>query len=69
MPYFRMIETDTDYSGDFHGSDGPIIVRRFKPDEWNPPSRAFYDAALANGFRGMSRPQRSRYYRHRSDTA
>ena len=50
MPYFRMIETDTDYSGDFHGSDGPIIVRRFKSDEWNPPSRAFYDAALANGF-------------------
>ena len=50
MPYFRMIETDTDCSGDFHGSDGPIIVRRFKPDEWNPPSRAFYDAALANGF-------------------
>ena len=50
MPYFRMIETDTDFSGDFHGSDGPIIVRRFKPDEWNPPSRAFYDAALANGF-------------------
>ena len=50
MPYFRMIETDTDFSGDFHGSDGPIIVRRFKSDQWNPPSRAFYDAALANGF-------------------
>ena len=26
MPYFRMIETDTDFSGDFHGSDGPISV-------------------------------------------
>ena len=50
MPYFRMIETDTDFAGDFHGSDGPIIVRRFKPDEWNPDQRAFYEAALAFGF-------------------
>ena len=24
LPYFRRIETDTDFSGDFHGSDGPI---------------------------------------------
>ena len=50
MPYFRMVETDTDYAGDFHGSEGPIVVRRFKPDEWNPDQRAFYEAARANGF-------------------
>ena len=50
MPYFRMIETDTDFGGDFHGSDGPIIVRRWKPDEWLPGQRAFYRAALASGF-------------------
>ena len=50
MPFFRMVETDTDFSGDFHGSDGPIIVRRFKPEEWNPDQKAFYKAALANGF-------------------
>lgn len=50
MPYFRMIETDTDFSGDFHGSDGPIIVRRWKPEEWNPDQRAFYESAKANGF-------------------
>ena len=50
MPYFRMIETDTDFSGDFHGSDGPIIVRRWKPEDWNPAQQAFYEAARANGF-------------------
>ena len=50
MPYFRMIETDTDFSGDFHGSEGPIIVRRFKPDQWNPDQQAFYESALARGF-------------------
>ena len=50
MPYFRMIETDTDFGGDFHGSDGPIIVRRWKQEEWNPAQHAFYGAARANGF-------------------
>ena len=50
LPYFRRIETDTDFSGDFHGSDGPIPVRRFKDDELNPDQRAFYDAARARGF-------------------
>ena len=50
MPYFRMIETDTDFAGDFHGSDGPIIVRRWKPDEWLAPQHAFYKAARASGF-------------------
>ena len=50
LPYFRKVETDTDFSGDFHGSDGPIIVRRFKPDEWNEDQSAFYKAALAYGF-------------------
>ena len=45
LPYFRMVETDTDFSGDFHGLGGPIIVRRFKSKQWNPDQRAFYDAA------------------------
>ena len=27
MPYFRKLETDTDFSDDFHGTDGPIIAR------------------------------------------
>ena len=40
LQYFRRIESDTDFGGgDFHNSDGPIIVRRFKPEEWRPVSR------------------------------
>jgi choline dehydrogenase len=50
MPYFRMVETDTDFAGDFHGSEGPIIVRRFQPDQWNEDQRAFYESALDRGF-------------------
>ncbi len=46
LPYFRMVETDIDFGGDdFHGSEGPIIVRRFKPKQLNPDQIAFYEAA------------------------
>ena len=50
LPYFRKLETDTDIHDDFHGTDGPIIARRFKPEEWQPAQSAFRAACLANGF-------------------
>lgn len=28
LPFFRKLESDEDYSGDFHGNDGPVPVRR-----------------------------------------
>ncbi len=49
--YFRKIETDTDFGdSDFHSANGPIIVRRFKRDEWLPDQQAFYNACRAAGF-------------------
>jgi len=39
LPYFNKLETDLDFGGDFHGSDGPVPVRR-------------YVAALRSGLRG-----------------
>ena len=50
LPYFRKLETDTDFRGDFHGSDGPIPVRRYKREDMLPHSQAFYAACLAEGF-------------------
>ena len=50
LPYFRMLETDLDFKGDFHGSDGPIPVRRYKREDWLPCSEAFYDACVGAGF-------------------
>lgn len=51
LPFFRKLETDRDFGGDdFHGSNGPIIARRFKPDQWLPDQRAFYNACRAMGF-------------------
>ncbi|MBM3925119.1 MAG: mycofactocin system GMC family oxidoreductase MftG [SAR202 cluster bacterium] len=50
LPYFRKLETDLDFGGDFHGKEGPIPVRRFKPEEWRPSLRAFYQACRSAGF-------------------
>ena len=49
LPYFRTLETDTDFSDDFHGTTGPIIVRRFKSEEMHPVQVAFRAAALESG--------------------
>ena len=50
LPYFRKLETDRDFPGDFHGTDGPIPVRRLKRAEMLPHAQAFYAACLAAGF-------------------
>ena len=51
LPYFRMIETDLDFPGDdFHGSDGPIPVRRYTEDELMASPKAFLDACQAAGY-------------------
>jgi choline dehydrogenase len=50
MPYFRKLESDTDFHDDFHGTDGPIIARRFKREEWLPAQHAFYAAAKDAGY-------------------
>ena len=51
LQYLRTIESDTEFGGgDFHNSDGPIVVRRFQPEEILPDQQAFFDAARAAGF-------------------
>ncbi len=50
LPYFRKIETDLDIHDDFHGSDGPIPVRRYAREVWPPFLDAFYKACLSLGF-------------------
>lgn len=50
LPYFRKLETDQDISGDFHGSSGPIPVRRHPPETWNQVQSAFFAAATTLGF-------------------
>ncbi len=49
LPYFRKSETDLDIQGDFHGSDGPIPVRRHRRGHWVPFQAAFHQACLDAG--------------------
>ena len=51
LPYFRKMENDHDFRGDFHGTEGPIPVKRSTKDQWLPHSAAFHEACLAEGFR------------------
>ena len=50
LPYFRKMETDQDFDDDFHGSGGPIPVRRHKRETWLPFQEAFYQSCLEAGF-------------------
>ena len=50
LPYFRKVETDTDFSDDFHGVDGPIIVRRYRSEEILADQTAWYEACREYGF-------------------
>ena len=52
LPYFRKSENDLTFgSDDFHGSGGPIPVRRFERDELLPAPKAFMEACMAEGFK------------------
>ncbi len=50
IPYFNKVETDPDFPGDFHGSDGPIVMHRFKRETWLPAQTAFYEACIGAGY-------------------
>ena len=36
LPHFRALETDTDATGEAHGHDGPIPIRRVPRGDWPP---------------------------------
>lgn len=50
LPFFRKLESDQDFSDDWHGNDGPIPVRRNQRDSLTPDQIAFLDACLAAGY-------------------
>ena len=50
LPYFRKLETDSDFRDDYHGTEGPIIAHRFKREVWRPGQEEFYNACRSAGF-------------------
>src|SRR5262245_54035802 len=47
LPFYRKLETELDFTGELHGRDGPVPIRRTKPEDWAPLSKAVY--AFAQG--------------------
>ena len=50
LPYFRKSEHDLDIRDDFHGTDGPMPVRRRQSGPWSDIQKAFHAACLQEGF-------------------
>ena len=50
LPYFRKLERDLDIRDDFHGSDGPMPVRRRQSGPLPDIQKAFHAACLQAGF-------------------
>ena len=50
LPYFRKMERDLDFQDDFHGTHGPVPVRRPGRDSWLPFQEAFYRSCVDAGF-------------------
>ena len=50
LPFFRKSETDLDIRDDYHGTDGPMPVRRRQTGDWPDIQKAFHEACLEEGF-------------------
>ena len=50
LPFFRKYERDLDIRDDFHGTDGPMPVRRRQTGEWPDIQKAFHSACLDAGY-------------------
>jgi choline dehydrogenase len=49
LPAFRRLETDLDVRNRWHGGDGPVPIRRHRPEELVPWQAAFLEACAAAG--------------------
>ncbi|MDA1127905.1 MAG: mycofactocin system GMC family oxidoreductase MftG [Chloroflexi bacterium] len=50
LPFFRKSENDLDIRDDFHGTEGPMPVRRRQTGPWPDIQKAFQEACLKAGF-------------------
>ena len=53
LPYYKKMETDTDFNGPLHGKDGPIKLRRLFEDQWPGFTTASIDAVAADGWNNL----------------
>lgn len=50
---FRRLESDQDFGDQWHGTDGPIPIRRYRSEELTSAQAAFLSGAIASGHRYM----------------
>lgn len=50
LPFFRKLETDTDFNGPLHGQDGPIRLQRYPREVWPKFTAAVIEAIEAEGW-------------------
>jgi len=46
LPYFRKLESDSDFSGDLHGRSGPVPIRRTPPEHFSGKTAAGVEALV-----------------------
>lgn len=51
LPAFKRLERDLDFDDSFHGTSGPVPIRRHPPEELVPWQAAFVEACRELGFR------------------
>ncbi len=49
LPYFRKLERDLDFGGEYHGKDGPITIKRYPVEEWAGFMKTVADALGKRG--------------------
>ncbi len=53
LPYFKKLETDTDFDGPLHGKNGPIRLQRYSAERWPGFARGVIDAVEKHGWRDL----------------
>jgi 5-(hydroxymethyl)furfural/furfural oxidase len=53
LPYFKALETDTDFDGPLHGKSGPIRLQRYRRETWPGFAHAVIEAVEKLGWRDL----------------
>jgi 5-(hydroxymethyl)furfural/furfural oxidase len=54
LPFFRKLETDSDFDGPLHGKDGPIRLQRYAPERWPGFTRGVMKAIEDQGWHNIA---------------
>jgi 5-(hydroxymethyl)furfural/furfural oxidase len=54
LPFFRKLETDCDFDGPLHGTQGPVPIRREPRARWSPLARAVETETQRLGWAGVA---------------